>query len=79
MRMIDVPQTGHFPFVAGLPFLSVTDSGSLTSRFALHFTQYAWTMRFASRPESREADKGVGENGNRRKPAALSETARFWD
>ncbi len=35
-----VPQVGHFPFKAGLPFLRVTLSGFSTSFFALHFTQY---------------------------------------
>jgi hypothetical protein len=36
-----VPQTGHTPFVAGLPFFNVTGCASLISCFALHFTQYA--------------------------------------
>ena len=35
-----VPQSGHFAFIAGLPFFMVTFSGSVTSFFALHFTQY---------------------------------------
>lgn len=68
IRMIVVPQTGHFPFIAGLPFFSVMAAASFISRFALHFTQYAWTMRFASRPESRGVHKGMVENGKRRKP-----------
>ncbi|HSX40727.1 MAG TPA: hypothetical protein VLF68_03875 [Candidatus Saccharimonadales bacterium] len=37
---IPVPQTGHFAFIAGLPFFMVTCSGLSTSLFALHFTQY---------------------------------------
>jgi len=78
MRMIVVPQTGHLPFMAGFPFFSVTDAASFISRFALHFTQYAWTMRFASPPESRGAHKDMGEKAKPRKPAALTEMARFY-
>lgn len=37
---IPVPQTGHFAFIAGLPFFMVTCSGLSTSLFALHLTQY---------------------------------------
>ena len=36
-----VPQTEQVPWVAGLPFLSVTAVGLRTSRFVLHFMQYA--------------------------------------
>ena len=36
-----VPQTGQVPFVAGLPFFSVTCDGLRTSRLLLHFMQYA--------------------------------------
>ena len=36
---IFVPQTGHEPWVAGRPFFIVMTTGSLISRFALHFTQ----------------------------------------
>jgi hypothetical protein len=36
-----VPQVGHVPFTAGRPFFNVVSLGSLTSLFALHFTQYA--------------------------------------
>ena len=36
-----VPQTGHFPSVAGLPFFIVICTASLISRLVLHFTQYA--------------------------------------
>jgi hypothetical protein len=39
IRMIVVPQTGHFPFIAGLPFFSFTATALLMSRFARHFTQ----------------------------------------
>ncbi|MBN1559278.1 hypothetical protein JW998_03465 [candidate division KSB1 bacterium] len=35
-----VPQTEHFPFMAGRPFFIVTFSAFFISRFALHFTQY---------------------------------------
>ena len=35
-----VEQSGHFDFIAGLPFFMVTFSGFETSFFALHFTQY---------------------------------------
>jgi len=42
MRNTEVPQFGQTPFMAGLPFLSVTFWGFLISMFALHFTQYAW-------------------------------------
>ena len=59
--MIVVPHTGHFPFVAGFPFFSVTATGSFISRLALHFTQYAWTMTSTGRPESRGVDKDMGE------------------
>ena len=34
-----LPQTEHFPRVAGLPFLRVVDWGSLSSRWALHLRQ----------------------------------------
>jgi len=37
---IPVPHEGHFAFIAGLPFFMVTFSGSETSCFARHFTQY---------------------------------------
>ncbi|TSC73065.1 MAG: hypothetical protein G01um101438_88 [Parcubacteria group bacterium Gr01-1014_38] len=39
IRIMEVPHTGHVPFVAGFPFFSVTGFGSFISRFALHFTQ----------------------------------------
>ncbi len=38
---IFVPQEGHVPFFAFLPFFIVTSSGSFISLFSLHFTQYA--------------------------------------
>ena len=41
MRNTLVPQAGHFPWVAGRPFLSVTAWGLLISRLALHLKQYA--------------------------------------
>ncbi len=67
IRMIVVPHTGHLPLVAGFPFFSVTAAASFISRFALHFTQYAWTMRSTARPEPRTADKDMGEKANARK------------
>jgi hypothetical protein len=36
---IFVPQTGHWPWVAGLPFFIVIFCASCISRFALHLTQ----------------------------------------
>jgi len=44
MRNRVVPHFGHLPFIAGFPFFSFTFFGSDISRFARHFTQYAWTM-----------------------------------
>src|SRR6059036_2464584 len=44
MRNRVVPHFGHLPFIAGFPFFSFTFFGSAISRFARHFTQYAWTM-----------------------------------
>ena len=41
MRNIFVPQTGHLPWVAGLPFFMVIWAGSAISLLVLHFTQYA--------------------------------------
>ena len=38
---IPVPQVGHLPFIAGLPFFIVTFWASFISFLALHFTQYA--------------------------------------
>jgi len=37
---IPVPQTGHFPFIAGFPFFMVTLTALGSSLFARHFTQY---------------------------------------
>ncbi len=37
---IPVPQVGHLPFIAGLPFFMVTFLASEISFFSLHFTQY---------------------------------------
>jgi hypothetical protein len=36
-----VPQVGHTPWVAGLPFFIVICFASFISLLALHFTQYA--------------------------------------
>ena len=38
---IPVPQTGHLPFIAFLPFFIVVSAASFISLFDLHFTQYA--------------------------------------
>jgi len=59
MRMIVVPHTGHLPFIAGLPFFNFTAAGSFISRLALHFTQYAWTMRIHRAPQRFTPDKDV--------------------
>ena len=37
---IPVPHVGHLPFIAGLPFLSVTGTAFGSSLFSRHFTQY---------------------------------------
>ena len=39
MRYIFVPQTGHAPCVAGLPFFMVTAFASFISRCVRHFRQ----------------------------------------
>jgi hypothetical protein len=39
MIIIVVPQTGHVPLIAGLPFFKVMLVGFCISRLALHFTQ----------------------------------------
>lgn len=39
MRNILVPQTGHVPWVAGLPFFRVTSVGLLISLFVRHLRQ----------------------------------------
>src|SRR5205807_10247918 len=44
IRIMVVPQTGHFPCIAGLPFLSFTATAFLISRLARHFTQSPCTM-----------------------------------
>src|SRR2546427_11931402 len=44
IRIIVVPQTGHLPFIAGLPFFSLTATGFFISRFARHFTQKPFPM-----------------------------------
>ena len=41
MRQMVVPQSGHLPFVMGLPFFVTPSTGSFIIFFALHFTQYA--------------------------------------
>ena len=41
IRNTFVPQVGHVPCVAFLPFLSVTGLGLRISRFVLHLKQYA--------------------------------------
>jgi hypothetical protein len=41
MRNIFVPQEGHTPWVAGLPFFIVIALAFFISFLDLHFTQYA--------------------------------------
>jgi len=41
MRNMAVPQVGHTPLVAGLPFFMVTALALFISFLARHFTQYA--------------------------------------
>ena len=48
IRKTLVPHVGQVPDVAGLPFFRVTCCGSLISRDALHFTQYACAMAYTS-------------------------------
>jgi hypothetical protein len=43
IRKSFVPHSGHVPWVAGRPFLSVTACGLLMSLFVLHLKQYAST------------------------------------
>src|SRR5438445_13631320 len=43
IRIIVVPQTGHLPFIAGLPFFSLAATGFLISRLARLFTQLHFT------------------------------------
>ena len=44
IRKILVPHFGHVPLIAGRPFFNLVFLGSLTVRFARHFTQYAVTI-----------------------------------
>jgi len=61
MRNRVVPHFGHLPFIAGFPFFSFTFFGSDISRFARHFTQYAWTMGGSPGPAQRLGpDKYMG-------------------
>lgn len=41
IRQMVVPQSGHLPFVMGLPFFVVLSTGSFIVFLALHLTQYA--------------------------------------
>ena len=41
IRQMVVPQSGHLPFVMGLPFFVVPSTGSCMIFLALHFTHYA--------------------------------------
>ena len=47
---IPVPQTGHLPFIAGLPFFMVTLTALGSSRLARHLTQYMLAIVFCSPP-----------------------------
>src|SRR2546427_8859574 len=44
IRIIVVPQTGDFSFIAGLPVFSLTATRVLISRLARHFTQKTFTI-----------------------------------
>jgi len=48
IRNIFVPQEGHVPWVAGLPFFIVIAFGSFISFLARHFTQYACIFHLLS-------------------------------
>lgn len=50
IRQMVVPQSGHLPFVMGLPFLVRLSTGSFISFLALHFTQYASIAMAAKTP-----------------------------
>lgn len=41
IRQIVLPQSGHSPFVMGLPFFVVLATGFFIAFFVLHFMQYA--------------------------------------
>jgi len=41
-----VPQVGHSPFIAFLPFFMVVSLAFFMSLFVLHFTQYASMFKF---------------------------------
>jgi hypothetical protein len=58
---IPVLQSGHFAFIAGLPFFMVTFSGFATSFFALHFTQYidAIGLLFTSFPKYADSTQNI--------------------
>src|SRR6266705_1270289 len=60
IRIIVVPQTGHFPFIAGLPVFSLTATGFLIYRLARHFTQSPCTMAESPRVEGVTPDKVYG-------------------
>lgn len=55
---IPVPQTGHLPFIAGLPFFIVTASAFGSSRFARHLTQYISAMDKVTSPLYANTDRG---------------------
>ena len=52
MRQIVLPQSGHVPFVMGLPFFVVLATGSFIVFFSLHFMQYASIAMIAPFPNS---------------------------
>ena len=52
MRQIVLPQSGHVPFVMGLPFFVVLVTGSFIVFFSLHFMQYASIAMIAPFPNS---------------------------
>src|SRR2546422_8001226 len=60
IRIIVVPHTGHFPFIAGLPFFSLTPTGVLISPLARPFTQKPFTLGESPRGQGGDPDKGWG-------------------
>src|SRR2546427_9721390 len=51
IRIMVVPQTGAFPFIAGLPVFILTPAGFLISRLGPHFPQK--TLPMAGSPRGR--------------------------
>jgi len=72
-----VPQTGQTPETAGLPFFIVIACAFLTSRLALHLTQYASVaMRSASAPRRVQSHPRTGEQSTGPMPPWPGRVAR---